>query len=83
MNVNGKLAEIRSEADACRTASKNLSKDAASMYARADRIWAANLIAEKIRGAFYKKGPMELDPEMIDEVIDLTVEEAINEGLVP
>ena len=78
IEFNKKMAEVRGEADMAYKAAKNLQKDAATLYSKADRIWASKIVSERIRENFLKLGNVTLEPDFVNSVIDGSVESLIS-----
>lgn len=80
IDIPKKLMALRDEADALYKSSKNMSKDAASLYAAADKVWASKQLAESIRASFLRLGPIALEPDIINGVIDDCLASLVESG---
>lgn len=73
-DINKRLADIRSEADASYQAAKNLQKDAGRLYSRADRLFGAKKAFEAVEAHLMSLG-FPFEPHIIRQAIDAAQED--------
>lgn len=90
--INQIVADVRSEADACYLAHKNVLKnaqensdrlkhDAARLYSKADKIWAARIAVEAVLSEQMKIG-FPYEPDALREKANEALERLINGGFL-
>lgn len=77
MDINKKMAELRTEADKSYTMAKDLKKDAAETYQKVDRMFTAKSFSEVIKKEFMRLGHVALEPDIINGAIEKSLKEYI------